>query len=279
MPELPEVETVRRGLERAMVGKSIERIELRRPDLRWPFPERMAQRLTGSRVDNAGRLGKYILLGLSTGDTLIVHLGMSGSFREFPPGEEGEFGADTHDHVLLWLDDGNRISYNDPRRFGMMDLARSPEIHSHRLLAAMGPEPLGNMFNGDCLHGALGNRRGAVKTVLLDQKTVAGLGNIYVSEALWHARIRPDRPAASLLPGEAGGLVQAIRQVLQAAIDAGGSSLRDHRRLSGETGYFQHSFSVYGREGEDCHRDDCPGRISRMVQAGRSTYLCEDCQG
>ncbi len=279
MPELPEVETVRRGLERALVGKTIERVELRRPDLRWPFPDRMPERLAGSRVERADRMGKYILLGLSTDDTLIVHLGMSGSFREFSPTEDGEFGADPHDHVLLWLDGDCRIAYNDPRRFGMMDLASSVDIRAHRLLAAMGPEPLGNSFNGSSLHQAVGKRKSAIKTVLLDQKIVAGLGNIYASEALWHARIRPDRRAASLSPGEANDLALAIRRVLKAAIDAGGSSLRDHHLLSGETGYFQHSFRVYGRESEACPRNDCPGKISRMVQAGRSTFLCTDCQG
>jgi formamidopyrimidine-DNA glycosylase len=289
MPELPEVETVRRGLEPVLTGREIVRVDLRRSDLRWPFPERMAERMQGARVLRLRRRSKYILADLSSGETLILHLGMSG--RVLVSHAEDERGALPvatsvhchsaplkHDHVVIDLDSGARVTFNDPRRFGAMDLAPTELAEQHRLLAGLGPEPLGNAFNGPYLVETLKSRNTPVKSALLYQSVVAGLGNIYVCEALHRARIAPTRKASRISAERVAALVPVIREVLQEAIEAGGSSLRDYRRTDGELGYFQHSFRVYGREGEACSRPGCGGVIARIVQSGRSSYYCPRCQ-
>ena len=282
MPELPEVETVRRGLVPVLEGHAILHADIRRPDLRWPLPDRMADRLTGARVLRLRRRSKYILADLSTGETLLIHLGMSG--RMLVSGVlQGEFHhalpvPEKHDHVVIDTDAPARIVFNDARRFGMMDLIATDRADSHPLLAGLGPEPFGNDFDGPCLAGRLSGRAAPVKALLLDQRLVAGLGNIYVCEVLFRAGIAPDRTGGSLSPGEAEGLVPVIREVLAEAIEAGGSSLRDHRQTSGELGYFQHAFRVYGREGEACVTPGCGGTVARIVQSGRSSFYCPRCQ-
>ena len=280
MPELPEVETVRRGLLPAMEGRVIERAEVNRPDLRWPLPERMAERLTGARVLALRRRSKYILADLSTGETLLVHLGMSGRmlvsgitlgafFHEHPAPEK-------HDHVVLHLEGGARVTFNDARRFGAMDLLPTATAESHPLLAEIGPEPLGNAFNGSYLAARLNGRKTPIKSALLDQHLVAGLGNIYVCETLYRAGIHPARRAADV--GNPQDIVPIIRDVLAEAIEAGGSSLKDYRRTDGELGYFQKVFAVYGREGEPCLTPGCTSIIARIVQSGRSSFFCPTCQ-
>jgi formamidopyrimidine-DNA glycosylase len=282
MPELPEVETVRRGLEPVMVGQVISHAETRRPDLRWPLPQRMAERLTGQRVERLRRRSKYLLADLSSGETLLVHLGMSGRLL-ISGAVIGQFHHDLpapqkHDHVVIDMASGTRVTFNDARRFGAMDLMATAEAESHPLLAALGPEPLGNAFSEDYLAARLRGRNTPVKSALLDQQVVAGLGNIYVCEVLYRAGISPDRRAAALTANEASALVPIIREVLSEAIEAGGSSLRDYRQADGELGYFQHSFRVYGREGEACATPGCGGTIARMVQSGRSSFYCPVCQ-
>jgi formamidopyrimidine-DNA glycosylase len=281
MPELPEVETVRRGLQPALEGARIERAEIRRSGLRWPFPARMAERLEGARITSLGRRSKYLLARLDTGETLIVHLGMSGRMV-VDALQLGRFHRDAgwlpaHDHVVLHTAE-HRVTFNDARRFGAMDLVASEASEAHPLLARLGPEPLGNGFSEGYLLDALRGRRTPVKAALLDQRIVAGLGNIYVAEALHRARVSPRRLAGNLGPARVARLVPAIREVLREAIAAGGSSLRDHRQASGELGYFQHSFRVYDREGAPCPRDGCGGTVLRMVQSGRSTFHCASCQ-
>ncbi|WP_146592345.1 bifunctional DNA-formamidopyrimidine glycosylase/DNA-(apurinic or apyrimidinic site) lyase [Puniceibacterium confluentis] len=282
MPELPEVETVRRGLAPVMEGQVIVKAEVNRPDLRWPFPDGMARRLTGARVLALRRRSKYVLADLSTGETLLVHLGMSG--RMLISGDPlGKFAHDhpaaqKHDHVVLHMDSGARITFNDPRRFGAMDLMATLDAEHHPLLAALGPEPLSNVFNETHLVTRFGKRNTPVKSALLDQKVVAGLGNIYVCETLYRARINPMHKAGSIATSRLEALVPIIRQVLTEAIEAGGSSLRDFRQADGELGYFQHSFDVYGREGEPCHTAGCPDSVHRIVQSGRSTFYCPTCQ-
>ncbi|KGB83608.1 MAG: bifunctional DNA-formamidopyrimidine glycosylase/DNA-(apurinic or apyrimidinic site) lyase [Pseudomonadota bacterium] len=282
MPELPEVETVRRGLAPVMEGQVIARAAVNRPDLRWPFPPRMAERLAGARVDRLRRRSKYILADLSTGETLIIHLGMSG--RMLVSGDtQGLFHHDhpvaqKHDHVVLDMENGARITFNDARRFGAMDLAATDGVEAHRLLAGLGPEPLGNAFSEDYLIARLKGRMTPVKSALLDQRIVAGLGNIYVCEALYRAGISPRRKAGQLSAQRVARLVPVIRDVLHDAIAAGGSSLRDHRQTDGELGYFQHSFAAYGREGLPCVTPGCTGTIARIAQSGRSTFYCAQCQ-
>lgn len=282
MPELPEVETIRRGLAPVMEGAVIARAAVNRPDLRWPFPARMAERLTGQRVVQLRRRSKYLLADLSGGETLLVHFGMSG--RMLVSGDPlGRFVHDhpapeKHDHVVLDLEGGARVTFNDPRRFGAMDLLPDGDEAAHPLLAHLGPEPLGNAFDEDYLAAALAGRRSPVKTALLDQRLVAGLGNIYVCEALHRAGISPRRLAANLGPRRAASLVPIIRAVLEEAIAAGGSSLRDFRQADGELGYFQHAFDVYGREGQPCRRPGCDGTVGRIVQGGRSSFYCGRCQ-
>lgn len=282
MPELPEVETVRRGLAPVMEGRRIVAAEVNRPDLRWPLPDRMAERLTGAGVLRLRRRSKYILADLSTDETLIIHLGMSGRMLVSGAPQAG-FHHDLptpqkHDHVVLHIEGGATVTFNDARRFGMMDLAPTEGVEHHRLLAGIGPEPLGNAFDETYLTAGLAGRKSPIKTALLDQGLVAGLGNIYVCEALWHAGISPLRPGGRISAARAGSLVPIIRQTLDEAIAAGGSSLRDHRQADGSLGYFQHSFRVYGREGEPCRRDGCGGTVRRVLQSGRSTFYCPSCQ-
>lgn len=271
MPELPEVETVRRGLQPALEGHLLTDVVQRRPDLRFPLPERMPERLRGRRVTHVGRRAKYILMELDDGQVLIIHLGMSGrmTVHEGAPPPAGR-----HDHVEFLTDAGVTIRFNDARRFGMIDLVAGDAIGSYPMLARLGPEPLGNEFNEAALSAALAGRRTPVKAALLDQGVVAGLGNIYVCEALWHAGISPRRSAHTIPGVRSARLVPAIREVLEAAIAAGGSSLRDYVQASGELGYFQHAWRAYGREGEACGREGCNGVIRRIAQSGRSTFYC-----
>ena len=282
MPELPEVETVRQGLAPAMEGAVITRAAVNRPDLRWPFPDRMAERLTGARVNALRRRSKYILADLDTGETLLVHLGMSG--RMTVSGDPlGRFvhehpQAQKHDHVVLDMDNGARITFNDPRRFGAMDLLETFTAEQHKLLSVLGPEPLGNDFHEDHLTAAFKGRNTPVKSALLDQGNIAGLGNIYVCETLFRAGISPKRKAGQIAAPRVAALVPIIRTVLEDAIRAGGSSLKDFRQANGELGYFQHTFDVYGREGEPCRREGCGGTIARITQSGRSSFYCGKCQ-
>ncbi|MBK1636746.1 bifunctional DNA-formamidopyrimidine glycosylase/DNA-(apurinic or apyrimidinic site) lyase [Rhodovulum adriaticum] len=282
MPELPEVETVRRGLIPAMEGRVIAAARVNRPDLRWPFPPRMAQRLTGARITRLGRRSKYLLADLSSGETLIVHLGMSG--RMLVSGAVmGRFHHDhpapaKHDHVVFDMEGGARVTFNDARRFGAMDLIETDRVEGHWLLAGLGPEPLGNAFHQDYLVERLRGRMTPIKAALLDQRVVAGLGNIYVCEALHRAGISPKRKAGRISAARIAELVPVIRTVLQEAIAAGGSSLRDYRQSDGELGYFQHDFRVYGREGQPCRTPGCCGTVTRIVQSGRSSFYCPQCQ-
>ncbi len=282
MPELPEVETVRRGLLPVMEGQVIELAQVNRPDLRWPFPPRMAERLTGARVVALRRRSKYILADLSTAETLLIHLGMSG--RMLISGAiVGEFhhhhpAPEKHDHVVLDMEGGARVTFNDARRFGAMDLLDTATADRHPLLADIGPEPLGNGFSDSYLVARLAGKNTPIKSALLDQHLVAGLGNIYVCETLYRARLHPARKAGDLTRAQVAALVPIIRTVLTEAIEAGGSSLRDYRQADGELGYFQHSFQVYGREGQPCATQGCDSVIGRMVQSGRSSFFCPTCQ-
>ncbi len=291
MPELPEVETVRRGLEPNMVGACIAKVELRRSDIRFPFPPRFAERLAGRRIAALARRAKYLLFQLEDGETLIAHLGMSGSFRieAAPPTTPGAFPRarckdPKHDHVALHLDNGKIVTYNDPRRFGFMDLVRSDALDAHPRLSRLGDEPLAPQFDAARLAKLFAGSHAPLKAALLDQRRIAGLGNIYVCEALFRARLSPFRPAGILAAAgaaptrAAAALVKAIRAVLEEAIEAGGSTLRDHRRADGELGYFQHVFAVYDREGSPCPRPRCQGTIARFAQSGRATFYCPICQ-
>ncbi|MEL7214815.1 MAG: bifunctional DNA-formamidopyrimidine glycosylase/DNA-(apurinic or apyrimidinic site) lyase [Pseudomonadota bacterium] len=282
MPELPEVETVRRGLEPVMTGQRIVTAAVNRPDLRWPLPERMAERLTGARVERLGRRSKYILADLDTGETLLIHLGMSGRML-ISGAQVGDFhhahpAPAKHDHVVLDMEGGARVTFNDARRFGAMDLMPTSGVEDHWLISSLGPEPYDNRYSAAYLAEAIAGKRSAIKTVLLDQRIVAGLGNIYVCEALWRAGISPKRLAKNIGASKIATLARTIRETLDDAIAAGGSSLRDYRQADGELGYFQHSFSVYGREGAPCRRDGCSGEIQRTVQSGRSSFHCTTCQ-
>ena len=282
MPELPEVETVMRGLAPVMHGQVIAQAHVNRPDLRWPFPPQMPQRLTGQTVLELRRRSKYILMDLSGGETLLVHLGMSG--RMLISGDPlGRFvhthpAPAKHDHVVFYMANKARVTFNDPRRFGAIDLMSTAQGEEHPLLKQIVPEPFGNAFNETYLCAMLTCRKMPIKTALLDQKIIAGLGNIYVCEALFRAGISPLCRAAYLSQARVAALVPVIRQVLHEAIEAGGSSLRDFRQADGELGYFQHNFAVYGREGEVCSSDGCAGLISRVVQSGRSSFYCDQCQ-
>ena len=282
MPELPEVETVRRGLLPVMEGRLIANAAVNRPDLRWPFPVAMADRLTGKRVTALRRRSKYILADLDSGETLIIHLGMSG--RMLISGAMlGDFHHEhpapaKHDHVVLDMAGGARVTFNDARRFGSMDLIATDRVETHLLLKNLGPEPLGNAFSGPYLVERLKSRNTPIKSALLDQGVVAGLGNIYVCEVLFRAGISPLRKAGQISAARVAGLVPIIREVLVEAIEAGGSSLRDYRQADGELGYFQHAFKVYGREGEACISPGCTSTIARSVQSGRSSFYCPTCQ-
>jgi formamidopyrimidine-DNA glycosylase len=282
MPELPEVETVRAGLVPSMQGQVITRAEVNRPDLRWPFPDDMARRLTGATVTALRRRSKYILADLSTGETLIIHLGMSG--RMTVSGDPlGQFHHDhpapeKHDHVVFHMANGARITFNDPRRFGAMDLAKTDALNDHWLIKPIGPEPLGNGFNEAYLVEAFAPKNTPVKTALLDQRLIAGLGNIYVCEVLFRARINPTRKAKDLSKKRVASLVPIVRDVLNEAIAAGGSSLKDYRQADGELGYYQKAFQAYDRAGQPCQTLECTGSIARIVQSGRSTFYCPKCQ-
>ena len=275
MPELPEVETVRRGLAGVFEGRRLTAVKVLRPDLRFPLPTDFSGRLEGRTVATLGRRGKFLLFGLEDGATLIAHLGMSGRFRIFdgppPPLER-------HDHVIFETDGGVTVRFNDPRRFGFMDIAEKGALCRHPMLAKLGPEPLANDFNGPVLAASLKSRRAPIKTALLDQSVVAGIGNIYACEALFRAGLSPRRKSSTVQAGRADRLSQAIKAVLTDAIAAGGSSIRDHRRPDGELGYFQHSFAVYGRQGQPCPGCTCnaaqTGGIRRITQSGRSTFYC-----
>ena len=312
MPELPEVETVRRGLDLAVTGERIRHVELRRPDLRFPFPDRFAARLEGRRIAAVGRRAKYLMIELDDGALLAAHLGMTGSFRIAAPSQEGEdvpgryyharepaalqkllqpaslAGASSwlrpHDHVRFEFESGLAVTYNDPRRFGFMTLLRRDEIETHPLFRGIGVEPLGNAFDGRMLAKLLAGRTTPLKAALLDQRLIAGLGNIYVCEALHRAGLSPRRQAGSIVrrdgapTARAVRLAETIRAVLSEAVEAGGSTLRDYRRTDGALGTFQHGFRAYDREGEACMTANCRGTIGRIVQAGRSTFFCVQCQ-
>ena len=274
MPELPEVETVMRGLQQRLEGRIIVRATAHRPDLRWPLPEGLQQRLTGARVTGFRRRGKYILMRLADGDLVLLHLGMSGRMVLTPLRPNL---PTLHEHLVLETDDGWRLGFVDPRRFGSVDLVPTPQEDAHRLLADLGPEPMDPTFSPARLSASLAGKRTPIKAALLDQKVVAGLGNIYVCEALFRARISPQRSAHTIPGLRATRLVPAIKDTLREAIAAGGSTLRDYVQPGGELGYFQHAWKVYGREGEACER--CPGRpacpgIRRITQSARSTFYC-----
>ncbi len=293
MPELPEVETVMRGLKPVLEGRRIETVTLRRGGLRFPFPEGFAERLAGRRVSGLWRRAKYILAGLEGGDLLLIHLGMTGRFTVFSGqgarnlGEfyfetaAGEAGEGPHDHVVLTLDDGTRVVYTDPRRFGMMDLLAERDAQSHKLLGGIGPEPLGNAFDAAYLAERFRGKAAPLKAALLDQRVVAGLGNIYVCEALHRAGLSPRRKAKTLVRKRGHDprldeLVAHIREILNEAILAGGSTLQDFAHTDGAPGAFQQRFLVYDREGQPCTR--CGAVIERLVQSGRSTFYCRNCQ-
>ena len=292
MPELPEVETVRRGLEPWLEGATIERVTLNRPDLRFPFPEDLAARLEGQAVTSVGRRAKYLLIGLSGGQTLLSHLGMTGSWRfaehgidkpprYYEPGTEPK-----HDHMIWEISHPrhgrSHLIYADPRRFGFVDLHADPAESPY--LGGLGPEPLGNDFNAAGMAATFKGKKTPIKAALLDQRVVAGLGNIYVAEALHRAHILPTVPAGSLVAAKGGpkpaleDLAHAVRQVLTEAIEVGGSTLRDFRNAEGGSGYFQHNFAVYDREGDPCPTPLCTGTVQRIVQSGRSTFFCPVCQ-
>jgi formamidopyrimidine-DNA glycosylase len=300
MPELPEVETVRRGLQPVMEGSKIVKAEARRKDLRFPFQKDFVARLDGQTVTGLGRRAKYLLADLASGDVLLMHLGMSGSFRIIKDDDKdmpGKFHHPrsedrAHDHVVFHMSSGAAVIFNDPRRFGYMKIIARKAIEEEPLLKGLGPEPLGNEFDANMLARSCADRKTSLKAALLDQRVVAGLGNIYVCEALYRAHLSPRRLAATLATkagqrkGVAGGeptdhakrLVGSIHDVLNQAIKAGGSSISDHRQTSGELGYFQHSFQVYDREGEKCQTARCGGIVRRFVQNGRSTFWCPKCQ-
>ncbi|MGE3246378.1 MAG: bifunctional DNA-formamidopyrimidine glycosylase/DNA-(apurinic or apyrimidinic site) lyase [Beijerinckiaceae bacterium] len=292
MPELPEVETVRRGLAPVMTGQIIARVEQRRGDLRFPFPERFAERLTGRRIEALGRRAKYLQADLDNGEVLVMHLGMSGSFRVEESGARltpGEFHYPrskiaAHDHVVFHLVDGRSVIYNDPRRFGFMDLIPRANLAAHPMFEKVGIEPLGNELDGARIAAGFLGKKTPLKAALLDQTIIAGLGNIYVCEALHRAGLSPKRAAGTLAkkngkPTErAEKLASIIRLVLEEAVAAGGSTLRDHRLTDGSLGYFQHTFRVYDREGEPCPAPGCGGTVARIVQSGRSTFFCSKCQ-
>ena len=288
MPELPEVETVRRGLAPVLEGARLKRVEIHRPDLRFPFPEHFAERLTGRSIARMERRAKYLLARLDGGETLAMHLGMSGRFtivadKKSKTAQPGGFyyanaPDPTHTHVVFETEKGARVEYNDPRRFGFMVLIDTAALEAHKLFKGMGPEPLGNSFNAAHLGAAFAARKQNVKATLLDQRIVAGLGNIYVCEALHRASISPKRAAGKIATKRLEALTTAVRDVLGEAIEAGGSSLKDYAHADGALGYFQHRFRVYDKEGKACPTPGCKGEIARIVQGGRSTFYCATCQ-
>ena len=289
MPELPEVETVRRGLEPVFSGRRIITLEQRRPDLRFPFPKRFAERVSGRRIESLKRRAKYLIATIEGGEALIMHLGMSGRYLIEKPGTQGATipafrHMPQHDHIIFRTEDGATVTYNDPRRFGFMVMTPESELEAHPLLQGLGPEPMGNLLNAAHLATRAAGRSTDLKAFLMDQRNVAGLGNIYVCEALYRAGQSPNRAAKTLArksgapTARAERLATAIRSVIADAIAAGGSSLRDYRQADGALGYFQHSFMVYGREGEACASEGCRGIVKRITQSGRSTFYCSSCQ-
>ena len=277
MPELPEVETVKRGLQSSVEGRRLTSVETRRADLRAPFPEDFENRLTGRRVERLWRRAKYIMADLDGGETLVIHLGMSGRIRVYKQAAD-DIGQGKHDHVVFETDAPARIVFTDHRRFGLMTIVETRSIESHKLFKDLGIEPLSKQFRADYLKRVLKGKKTPIKSALLDQRVIAGLGNIYACEALWRSRISPKRRAARLKDANLNVLSRAIKEVLMQALGAGGSSLRDHRQTNGELGYFQNAFAVYDREGEPCMRRGCDGTITRIVQSGRSTFYCPSCQ-
>ncbi|USG61353.1 bifunctional DNA-formamidopyrimidine glycosylase/DNA-(apurinic or apyrimidinic site) lyase [Sneathiella marina] len=275
MPELPEVETVCRGLEQALVGDKFEKITLRRENLRFPFALNFAEALEAKKIISLRRRAKYILMTLEDGTVMIGHLGMSGSFR-IDQGIVSEY--EKHDHIVFHTENGITVRYHDPRRFGFMMLTNTDEMDKHPQLANIGPEPLGNEFGGPQLAERLAGRAAPVKTALLDQKVVAGIGNIYACEALFRSHISPKRKSSTIKGKRADLLAEAVRHVLNEAIASGGSTLRNYSQTSGELGYFQHRFQVYDKEGSDCPNEMCSGSVKRLIQSGRSTFYCPSCQ-
>jgi len=285
MPELPEVETVRRGLAPVLEGARLSRVRQNRPDLRFPFPEGFAERLQGATVEAVRRRAKYLLMPLSTGETWVTHLGMTGRFTldgtQLGEFEEAAPIVGRHEHVSLCASRKGRttrVGFADARRFGFMGLIPTDQVENHPWFAGLGPEPLGNAFSSPHLTEAFRGKSQSIKVSLLDQRLVAGLGNIYVCEALWRARISPRLAAGKASKPRLEALTVAVRQVLEEAIAAGGSTLRDFANADGGQGYFQHRFDVYGREGETCRRNDGHPMIRRIVQGGRSTFFCATCQ-
>ncbi len=290
VPELPEVETVKRGLQPSVEGRKFTYVETRRGDLRTPFPEDFENRLTGRRVLRLWRRAKYVMADLEGGETLVIHLGMSGRITVYNKGDgrglgafhfsvaSGEIGRGKHDHVVFDTDAPARIVFTDHRRFGLMTIVETQSLESHTLFRALGVEPLSKQFDANYLKEALRNKKTPIKSALLDQRVIAGLGNIYACEALWRSRISPKRRAGKLKAAQIELLARAIKNVLREAVRAGGSSLRDHRQTNGELGYFQKMFAAYDRDGEPCMRRGCYGRIKRIAQGGRSTFYCPVCQ-
>jgi formamidopyrimidine-DNA glycosylase len=289
MPELPEVETVRRGLEPILVGNAFARVEQRRPDLRFPLPQRFGERLTGRKVEALDRRAKYLLARLDDGEVLVMHLGMTGRFsidHKAPLGEfvQAQTAASKHEHIVFHLGDGTAVRYTDARRFGYMDLIPNKGLDSHALFKGLGVEPLSSAFTAEWLASRLKGKATSIKAALVDQRLIAGLGNIYACEALFRAGISPLKLAGSLATRSGKptpkihALVTAVKAVLEDAIKAGGSSLRDYKRADGRLGRFQHRFKVYGREGKPCGRKGCGGTVRRIVQGGRSTFYCPTCQ-
>ena len=282
MPELPEVETIMRGISPFLEGATIKKIKLNRADLRWPFPENFENRLKGAKVLNLKRRSKYILVHLSTGETLLIHLGMSGKILVSDTKISNYFYESSkvskHDHVIFEFSDGTIVTYNDPRRFGSMDLAKTDNLNNHKFLEKLGPEPLGNNFNFDYLKIELSKKESPIKNVLLNQSVVAGLGNIYVCEALFMSGISPKKKASKISKSKCEELVLNIRAVLISAIEAGGSSLKDFTDIQGNSGYFQFEFYVYGRENKCCKTINCDRKIKRISQSGRSSFYCTRCQ-
>ena len=282
MPELPEVETVLRGISPILEGNQIDYAQVNRPDLRRPFPNNLAKRLKNRKINFLHRRSKYILIDLSGGETLIMHLGMSGRII-ISQKVAGTFHHNTnhsqkHDHFVLHLKDNHQLTFNDPRRFGVIDLLRTETLELSRMLSQIGPEPLSNSFNEAYFVSTLRLKKTNIKSALLDQRVVAGLGNIYVCEALFRAGISPKRQALRISHKKLSSLVPIIKEILLEAISSGGSSLRDFRNASGDLGYFQHSFDVYGREDQHCYNSDCDNKIKRITQAGRSSFYCSNCQ-
>ena len=288
MPELPEVETVRQGLLPIMKERKILKLDQRREDLRWPLPKNLPSRVKNFKISNILRRSKYLLINLNSAETIIIHLGMSGRLLVLKDSDDTTTGVgnfnykthniDKHDHIIIYLDSGVRIVYNDPRRFGAIDLVSTVKIKSHKWLKKLGPEPLGNQFSSYYFYEKIRKRKSSIKAALMDQTLVAGLGNIYVLEALWLTKISPLRKANNVSKSEVEALTNSIRRVLTLAIKAGGTSLQDFRQAGGEIGYFQRSLNVYGCFDKQCKNKDCLGIIQRVKQSGRTSYYCNSCQ-